>query len=48
MMKSSVDTAVPADVVILIRPEPVLAGTGAVTVVLVEPVGVAVVALNFV
>ena len=45
-MKSSVDTAVPAGVLIFKRPDPVLVGTGAVTVVVVAPVGGADVLLN--
>ena len=47
MMKSAVDTAVPDGVVILMRPEPEFAGTGAVTVVLVARLVVAAVVLNF-
>lgn len=38
-MKSSVDTAVPASVFTFSFPDPVLVGTTAVTVVVVEPVG---------
>jgi hypothetical protein len=45
-MKSALDTAVPAGVVIVMRPEPVCDGTGAVTVVLVAALGVADVVLN--
>ena len=45
-MKSSVEIAVPAGVLIFKCPEPVLLGTGAVTVVVVEPVGIVKVLLN--
>jgi hypothetical protein len=48
MMKSAVDVALPADVVIVIRPEAVFDGTGTVTVVSVDAVGVELVLLNFV
>jgi hypothetical protein len=39
MMKSSVDTAVPARVLTVNLPEPVDGGTGSVTVVELTPVG---------
>jgi hypothetical protein len=45
-MKSSAGTAVPIGVLILIRPEPVAAGTGAITVVVVTVVGTVDVALK--
>jgi hypothetical protein len=46
MMKSSVDTAVPVGVLIVSRPDAVLLGTGAVTVVALDPVGAVKLLLN--
>ena len=46
MMKSALDTAVPAGVLIVMRPEPAFGGTRVVTVVLVAAFGVADVVLN--
>jgi hypothetical protein len=45
-MRSSVDTAVPAAVLIVRRPDPVLVGTGAVTVVVVDALGAVALELN--